>query len=399
MSGSTADREGYLVAGDGLRALAALMVLGFHAFVGVVVLLGPRVQGYDFGAVGDLLVRGNAGLYVFFVLSGYLVGGPWVRAWLRGGGYPRPLAYLGRRARRIVPAFWVVTVALLLWHGPAGANGGDVLALLAFGQVFLPVERTYVLQQGWTLDVEAMFYVALPVLGLLAARVRLAPALRLPVLLAALGGIFATTLALRAGPGEGDGAGVRTLLTFAWAFVPGLVLAALEPTARARLAGRAARGRAIAWALGAVGVGSVLVLALFDLDDGRLPTLLAYAGTGGGLVGGALVWQWATGRAPAGLDTRAAHALGRWSYGIYLLHVGVGLELTQRVPGALGPAGVLAWVLGGMLVVSTALAAALWWLVEQPILTGRRPALALRRADPVERPTGPPATAVPPAAK
>lgn len=398
MAGSARNTEGYLIAGDGLRALAALMVLIFHGYLGVVLFVVEPGRGVDWGAFGDLAVRLNAGLYVFFALSGYLVGGPWVRAWLRGSGFPRPLAYLARRARRIVPAFWVVCVALLLWFGSSGAGGRDVLALLAFGQVWVEGPVQTVLPHGWTLDVEVMFYVALPVLtalGLRATGVPASAATRRRTLLAALALAFLGGLALRSGPAAGlEQAGARNLLTFAWAFVPGLLLAALEPAGRARLEGRR-EGRAVALALGALGLASLASLALFDLDDGRLPTLLAYAGCGGGLVGGALVWQWATGAAPRGLDTRAAHALGRWSYGIYLVHVGVGRELVEHVPAALGPAAALIFVLGGMLAVSVALAALSWWLVEKPAITGRRPRrpAARSRTAPVVAPTGPPVVA------
>ncbi len=393
MARSERSRDGYLIAGDGLRAVAALAVLAFHAFIGVAT--RPANRGVDWGPLGDLLFRLNVGVYVFFALSGYLVGGPWVRAWLAGGGYPRPLAYIGRRARRIVPAFWVITAGLLVWFGPKGAGAGDVLALLAFGQVFREGAIGFVLPQGWTLDVEVMFYLALPVLAWLVVRLGGAlatPERRAQLLLGVLAALFAATLVLRTGPAKGlEAAGSRNLVTFAWAFVPGLALAALEPVARARLQGRR-EGRALALGLGALGLASVAALPAFGLFDGRLVTLLAYAGCGGGLVGGALAWQWATHAAPRGFDTRWAHALGRWSYGIYLVHVGVAVEVLRHVPGSLGPAASLAWVLAGTLVVSVALAALLWWLVEEPLLTGRRPRLpgSRNRATSIETPTGPP---------
>jgi peptidoglycan/LPS O-acetylase OafA/YrhL len=403
MAGST-QREGHFAAGDGLRALTALLILVFHGYIGVALLLSRDGTGHDFGLLGDVLVRLNASVYVFLVLSGYLVGGPFVRAWLRGGGYPRFLPYLGRRARRIVPAFSVVVPLLALWHGTSGASTSDVLVILAFGQVFLPLEKGYLLQQGWTLDVEVMFYLALPLVFLPLARLKppADPRTRLRLLLGALAVLFVLGILWRRGPRPGlDDAGMRHVGTFIWAFVPGLLLAALEPTLKPRLAGTRA-ARAIAIVLGVVAVLSVVVLGVFELQDGQLASLLAYTGCGGGLVGGALVWQWATGRAPTGLDTRVARALGRWSYGLYLVQIGVGLEVLQHVPDGLGPLGVLAYVVALMAAGSIALAALLWWLVEQPILTRRRPVLGRPSVHPVEIPTGLPVSAAPvpsPAAK
>jgi hypothetical protein len=65
-----------------------------------------------------------------------------VRAYLRGGAYPRALPYLGRRARRLIPAFWLVITATLLWFGSFGADAADVLVVLAFAQVFSQGRRT-----------------------------------------------------------------------------------------------------------------------------------------------------------------------------------------------------------------------------------------------------------------
>src|SRR3954470_15096825 len=70
-----------LLAGDGLRALAALTVLGYHAALAVA---RYRYHGaYDpaFGrAAGSVFETLNAGLFVFFALSGYLLARPFAHA-------------------------------------------------------------------------------------------------------------------------------------------------------------------------------------------------------------------------------------------------------------------------------------------------------------------------------
>jgi len=403
MAGSARDTEGYVIAGDGLRGIAALGIIAFHGFLGVFFLVAERRPGVDWGPVGDVFVRMSVGLYVLLVLSGYLIGGPWVRAWLSGSEFPRPGAYVMRRVRRIMPAFWLVLAVTLLWFGSSGAGTRDVLALFGFGHIFIDGNAEFVLPQGWTLGVEFMFYLSVPLVAMLAVRAgstRADPLRRRRVLLALLAVAFVVSFVVRVGPPETlERAGARTLAAFAWAFVPGLVLAALEPAARLRLPGTR-EGRWLGLGLGALGLASVAALVLFDLDDGRVPTLLAYAGCGTGLVGGALVWQWTTGAAPRVLTTRVAHALGRWSYGIYLVHIGVGAELVRRVPAGFGPAATLVFVLGGMLVGSVALASLLWWLVERPAITGRPPRRPGRRppsAD-VRTPTGPSVAAVAPEA-
>jgi peptidoglycan/LPS O-acetylase OafA/YrhL len=61
---------------------------------------------------------------------------------MRGGGYPSVRRYLGRRARRLIPAFWLVITVTLLWFGSYGADTRDVLVVLAFAQVFSQGRRT-----------------------------------------------------------------------------------------------------------------------------------------------------------------------------------------------------------------------------------------------------------------
>jgi len=78
---------------DGLRALAILSVVLYHAGV-------PGVTG------------GFTGVDIFFVLSGYLIGGH-IHSELRSGSFSY-LRFYRRRAKRILPAFFAVLAFILL---------------------------------------------------------------------------------------------------------------------------------------------------------------------------------------------------------------------------------------------------------------------------------------------
>src|SRR4029079_4195412 len=88
---------------DGVRAIAALLVLVFHA-VG----FWARGSGED-AWIRPWVGRLDVGVAVFFLLSGYLLYGLFLR------GRIRISAYALRRAFRIVPAYWVaLTLAAIV---------------------------------------------------------------------------------------------------------------------------------------------------------------------------------------------------------------------------------------------------------------------------------------------
>jgi len=127
-----------------LRALAALSVVAFHACQWM------RIP-FDIG---------SAGVDVFFVISGFIM---W-RTTSESG--VKPMEFLRKRAIRIVPLYWMVTLALLAsalafpdsfrdvqptpWH---------VFASLAFVQHLNPIGLPFpLLPIGWTLNYEVVFY-------------------------------------------------------------------------------------------------------------------------------------------------------------------------------------------------------------------------------------------------
>jgi peptidoglycan/LPS O-acetylase OafA/YrhL len=151
---------------DGLRALAAVAVIVTHV---------GGLTGYVLtGTPASWVVsRGNIGVPIFFVLSGLLLYRPWAAAALAGQPPGRLRSYLGRRALRILPAYWVVVLIALpvLSPGPA-RHAWPWVQYLLLVQNYDPHPwwagtGAAGLAQDWSLVVEVSFYLVLPVLAAL----------------------------------------------------------------------------------------------------------------------------------------------------------------------------------------------------------------------------------------
>jgi peptidoglycan/LPS O-acetylase OafA/YrhL len=142
---------------DGLRALAVVAVLLYHAGL-------PWIPG------------GFLGVEVFFVLSGYLITALLLAEW-RAHGSVALKTFWWRRARRLLPALYLVLMATLAYAvvfvpGEVAGLRGDVLAALGyvtnwylvFGQesYFEAVGRPSLLKHLWSLAVEEQFYLFWP---------------------------------------------------------------------------------------------------------------------------------------------------------------------------------------------------------------------------------------------
>src|SRR3954447_17536908 len=97
-------RDGRFPYIDSLRALAALSVLATH--------VAPHAGN---SWVLPIAARLEVGVAVFFLISGFLLYRPFVRARLLGEQPRRVRAYAWRRALRIVPAFWVALTLITIW--------------------------------------------------------------------------------------------------------------------------------------------------------------------------------------------------------------------------------------------------------------------------------------------
>ena len=153
----------------GLRALAVLLVVGTHAAFGT----GKLTHGY----VGLVYARLEIGVPIFFVLSGFLLFGPWVRAAAAGSAPPLVGRYAWRRVRRVMPAHLVTVLLVFVVYQffSAGPNPGHtwmgLVRYLTLTQIYTDDYLVTYLHQGlsqmWSLAVEVAFYAALPLLAYL----------------------------------------------------------------------------------------------------------------------------------------------------------------------------------------------------------------------------------------
>lgn len=161
---STVAHPAYRADIDGLRALAVLSVVLFHAFP-------SRLPG------------GFAGVDIFFIISGYLIGSILI-AGIEQGSF-RFRDFYARRIRRIFPALLLVMGATLLFgwfalfpdeykmlgkHVVAGA--GFLSNFFLWNEVgyFDTAAETKPLLHLWSLGIEEQFYIFWPMLMVLAWR-------------------------------------------------------------------------------------------------------------------------------------------------------------------------------------------------------------------------------------
>jgi len=147
---------------DGLRAIAALMVVVGHA--GKVLQVGRHLP-YGSGVVD---VWGAVGVSAFFVLSGFLITRLLVQERRQTGTMHLRDFYL-RRALRILPAFgvYVAAIAILARMHLVLASGSSFTRSLSFTTDYLD-PHSWVLSHSWSLSVEEQFYLVWPVVLMLA---------------------------------------------------------------------------------------------------------------------------------------------------------------------------------------------------------------------------------------
>jgi peptidoglycan/LPS O-acetylase OafA/YrhL len=328
---------------DGLRALAVLLVINFHAFP-------------------EAMPGGFIGVDIFFVISGFLITGIIARE--LGASRFSLVTFYVRRIRRIFPALIVVLCAVLVlgwfWLLPApyAALSSDVAASAAFAaNIALMFQSGYFdveaakkpLLHLWSLGIEEQFYLAWPLILLLAARWRLS------LLWVALAIGVASFLANVALIGSDPIATFYLPFTRAWELAVGAVLACVW--SRLDQGAVASNIRA--------GAGTVLICASLAL----LNVHRAFPGWWALLpvAGSALLLS-----APAAwgnrvlLGARPAVWIGLISYPLYLWHWPL-LVLFAAVKFG----GLSDLEREGVLLLSGLLAWGTYWFIERPLRFGK----------------------------
>jgi peptidoglycan/LPS O-acetylase OafA/YrhL len=366
---------------DGLRGIAIALVLGWHYLAAVPG--GDASTALRLGRRAFLL--GWSGVDLFFVLSGYLIGG----ILLDNRDSPRYFrTFYVRRAFRILPAYLLLLLPFLSARRALGSSRNPVMAALLGGDVpswsyVAFVQNLFMAAAGdfgalwtgvtWSLAIEEQFYLLLP-LALFVVPRRLVP--RLCVTCAVLALVFRTVVTV-AFEGPRALASVYVLLP---SRMDGLFLGVLgawlmrEPWGRAWLVAR--RGRLLAFLAAA---GAVLCVAAFRQTSFVAPWMTTGGYTLLALFYLALVLAGATasgGPLYAVLTWWPLRMLGYTSYFVYLFHE-LFLHLAHffafgQPPLHTSAPRVLATA--SAFVALMAAAAVSWRVIEQPLLAEGRKA-------------------------
>ena len=245
----------YIPAFDGIRAIAVLCVIAYH--IGA-----PWAQG------------GMLGVGVFFTLSGYLITDLLLDHYRRNGHLGLGQFWL-RRARRLLPALFVMLAVVSLWVAVFAASRLPevrrqvISAALYFanwstiathGSYFSRFAAPQPLDHLWSLSIEEQFYLIWP--WLLWVGIRVLPSRRGLACLTLLGAAAsAVVMSHLYHPGYDPTRVYEGTDTRAFGLLIGAALAMVRPTRIPRFAGRPSVRRVVALdALGFAGLAGILLL-------------------------------------------------------------------------------------------------------------------------------------------
>jgi peptidoglycan/LPS O-acetylase OafA/YrhL len=334
------------------------------AAVGVVVTHVAFQTGHTGGITGRIFGRFDLAVAVFFALSGFLLWRGHAAAARGLRSRPPTGHYLRSRLVRIMPGYLVAVVVILTLLPDAKANLTVWLANVSLTQVYVPLTLTAGLTQMWSLSVEVAFYLALPILALLARRLPVRA--RMPVIAA----VAAASLGWGLIPFDAP-AGTNPLnwppAFFSW-FAAGMLLAELT-VADVGWPHRLARRRVL---MAGIAVVAFLVAASplagrEGLTPGTVSQFIVKTAMGA-VLASALIAPLVLDRPDTPhrmLGSTTMVTLGRWSYGLFIWHLAA-LAMVFPVIGEFAFNGHMPVVLVLTVVFGFAIAAVSYALVESP---------------------------------
>lgn len=348
---------------DGLRAIAILLVIVFHCRT--VAQAGNGAEQF-YLSMAD---AGWIGVDLFFVLSGYLITGILLDT-VGTANYFR--SFYIRRVLRIFPLYYAaLAVYAVAAHGfgierLAPPSIGAEVAHWFYVQNWLPlldVPWTRPLAHFWSLGIEEQFYLFWPALVLMFARQGRAEQLCL--------GTIAFALAMRAifsWAGESEAGNFATVTRLDTLAIGGYIACLLRRRERSGINQTVVK---TAWVLSAAAALNVAIVggSFFRPDNhlifllGLFPVAVFFGATLCLTVGAARGSSWI-----GLLRSKPMTALGKVSYGVYVVHWPLVLALQPLWPRAGGFWISQATFLAAITVASWAMAALSYYLFEQRFL-------------------------------
>lgn len=339
---------------DGLRALAVIPVVFFHA----------GISGFSGGIVG---------VDVFFVISGYLI----TAILLSDLSKQRfsLLSFYARRAQRILPALIFVALCCLpfAWSWMVAEQqlhfAKSLMALSVFGSNIYFAKTTGYFDPGtdempllhtWSLAVEEQFYLGFPLLLMGLWKLKKG-ALKPTLVMLLLGSLILAEWAWR----FSEGASYYLLPTRAWELLIGALLAAgsVEPEEEGRDSTvTEAAGAFLAF----LGLILIAVSVLYFQESTPHPSALTLLP----VIGASLVIRFASQHNLVGriLSTKPIVKVGLVSYSAYLIHQP--LFVFFRLKSVAMPEQ---WLMGLLAFLVFPLAYVVWRFIETPFRHGARP--------------------------
>ena len=374
---------------DALRAVGAIAVLTTH----VTFRSGEYLRDDVWGGV---FARLDVGVALFFVLSGFLLGRPYLARATRGEA-PAVGRYYWKRLLRIYPVYAVtVVVALVFVQQETPIGIGDWIRSFLLVNTYTDPLLPQGLTQMWSLAVEVAFYAILPLLMLVALGRR--RSLRVSRVVAVLVSMLAISVVWHLGVGQAieertDGVAMIWLPAYLSWFAAGLALAlahvAFERSPGSRLEERMRTMARLPGTCWVAAGGLFLVCAtplvgptfLFPPTDAESLLKNLLYGVIAALVILPGIFGDPDGRYARAMSLPPLRRLGLISYGIFCIHLPVA-DLIVVAGGfeLFGGHGLLLWVL--TLGLSIVAAEVLYRVIERPFmgLKDRRPPWRSRSA-------------------